>query len=110
MRRLDPIYLLTFIYDKKLFKRQSLKRERAEKALLWKLVILGKGGAKMYSKCMMPKLKAYSSKKYKKFHSIVAQKLSCIDQKVWKMEAKWKVFNHCKHFGEESYMFIILMR
>ena len=26
--------------------------------------------------------------------------------KVWKMEAKWKVFNQCKHFGEESYTFI----
>ena len=34
----------------------------------------------MYSKCMMPKPKAYSSKKYKKFHGIDAQKLSCIDQ------------------------------
>ena len=37
---------------------------------------------------MMPKPKAYSSKKYKKFRVIVAQKLSCIDQKVRKMEAK----------------------
>ena len=26
--------------------------------------------------------------------------------KVWKMEAKWKTFNQCKHFGEESYTFI----
>ena len=83
MYRLDPIYLLTFIfYDKKFFKRQSLKGERAEKALLRKLVRLGKGGAKMYSKCMMSKPKAYSSKKYQKFHGIIAQKLSCIDQKV----------------------------
>ena len=73
---------------KKLFKRQSLKRERVKKALLWKLVRLGKGGAKMYSKCMMPKPKAYSSKKYQKIHGIIAQKLSCIDQRVWKMEAK----------------------
>ena len=31
---------------------------------------------------MMPKPKAYSSKKYKKSHGIVAQKLNCIDQKV----------------------------
>jgi len=45
----------------------------------------------MYSNCMMPKPKAYSSKKYKKFHGI-AQKLSCIDKKVWKMEVKWKAF------------------
>ena len=60
----------------------------------------------MHSKCMVPKLKAYSSKKYKKFHDITAQKLSCIDQKVWKMEAKWKAFNQCKHFGGVSYMFI----
>ena len=71
-----------FFNVKKLFKRQSLKGERAEKALLRKLVRLGKGGAKMYSKCKMSKPKAYSSKKYKKFHGIIAQKLSCIDQKV----------------------------
>ena len=55
---------------------------------------------------MMPKQKAYSSKKYKKFRGIATQKLSCIDQKVWKMEAKWKALNQCKHFGGESYMFI----
>ena len=71
-----------------------------------KLVWLGKGGAKMYSKCMMPKPKAYLSKKYKKFHGIVAKKLSCIDQKVWKVKAKWKTFNQCKHLGGGSYMFI----
>ena len=40
----------------------------------------------MYSKCMMPKPKAYSLKKYKNFHGIVAHKLSCIDQ----MYEKWK--------------------
>ena len=56
--------------------------------MLRKLVRLGKGGAKMYSNCMMPKPKAYSSKKYQKIHGIIAQKLSCIDQRVWKMEAK----------------------
>ena len=49
-----------------------------------KLVRLGKGGAKMYSKCMMSKLKTYSSKKYKKLHGVVAQKLSCIDKKSMK--------------------------
>ena len=54
----------------------------------------------------MSKLKAYSSKKYKKFHSIVAKKLSCFDEKVWKMKAKWKAFNQCKNFGGGSYMFI----
>ena len=42
----------------------------------------------MYSKCMMPKPNAYSSKKYQNIYGIIAQKLSCIDQKVWKMEAK----------------------
>ena len=36
----------------------------------------------MYSKYLMSKPKTYSSKKYKKFHGIVAQKMSCIDQKV----------------------------
>ena len=56
--------------------------------MLRKLVRLGKGGAKMYSNCMMPKPKTYSSKKYQKFPGIVAQKLSCIDKKVWKMETK----------------------
>ena len=30
----------------------------------------------------MPKPKAYFSRKYKKFHGIATQKLSCIDQKV----------------------------
>ena len=35
----------------------------------------------------MSKPKAYSSKKYKKFHGIDAQKLSCIDQKY----EKWKL-------------------
>ena len=35
---------------------------------------------KKYSYCMMPKPKAYSSKKYLKFHGINAQKLSYIDQ------------------------------
>ena len=83
MCKLDLIYLLTFNFSvKNPFKRHSLKRERVEKALLRKLIKLGKGGEKMYSKCMMPKLKAYSSKKYKKFHGIDAQKLRCIDQKV----------------------------
>ena len=53
----------------------------------------------MYSNCMMPKLKSYSSKKYKKFHGIDAQKLSCIDKSM-------KNGSQCKHFGEESYMFI----
>ena len=47
MRRLDPMYLLTFIfYVKKLFKCQSLKGKRVEKTLFQKLVRLGKGGAK----------------------------------------------------------------
>jgi len=36
----------------------------------------------MYSKYMTSKPRAYSSKKYKKFHGIVAKKLSCIDKKV----------------------------
>ena len=83
----------------------NLKWERAEKVLLWKLDRLGKCGAKMYSKCMMPNPKAYSSKKNKKFHGIDVQKLSYIDQSM-KKEVKWKAFNHCKHFGEESYTFI----
>ena len=74
--------------------------------MLRKLVRLGKGWAKMYSNYMMPKSKANSSKKYKKFHGVDVQKLSCIDQKLWEMEAKWKTFNQSKHFDEESYTFI----
>ena len=45
----------------------------------------------MYSKCMIPKPKAYSSKKYKKFHGIDAQKLSCIDQKYEKQKPNEKL-------------------
>ena len=94
-----------FLYQKALQTSISKKR-KSWKSLLRKLAWLGKGGANMYSKCIMPKPKAYSSKKYKKFHGIIAQKLTCIDQKAWKMEAKWKAFNLCKHFSEGSYMFI----
>ena len=70
------------IYVKKLFKHQSLKRERVEKALLRKLVRLGKGGAKMYSNCMIPKTKAYFPKKLKKKKKLWhrCSILSCIDQ------------------------------
>ena len=60
----------------------------------------------MCSKSMMPKLKTYSSKKYQKFHGIVTQKLSCIDQKYEKWKSNEKLSIKCKHFGEESYMFI----
>ena len=40
MRRLDPIHLLTFIFmlKKRLFKHQSLERERVEKVLFQKLI------------------------------------------------------------------------
>ena len=64
------------------------KRERVKKALLRKLVWQGKCEEKKYSKYMMPKPKAYSSKKYKKFHDIVAQKIELYWLKVSKMEAK----------------------
>ena len=52
------------------------------------------------------KPKAYSSKKYKKFHSIIAQKLSCFDQKHEKWKSNKKLSIICKHIGEGSYMFI----
>ena len=90
---LVPIYLLTFIFMSKALQTSISKREKAGKTLLRKLVWLGKGRAKIVFICMMPKPKAYSSKKYKKFHGIASQKLSWIDQKLWKMEAKWKAFN-----------------
>ena len=38
----------------------------------------------------MPKPKAYSSKKYKKFHGIVAQNLSCINKKNMKNGSQMK--------------------
>ena len=41
------------------------KRERAEKALLLKISLTRKRWSKNVFKCMMPKPKAYSSKKYK---------------------------------------------
>ena len=41
---------------------------------------------------MMPKPKAYSSKKYKKFHDITSQKLSCIDKKNMKNGSQIKRF------------------
>ena len=40
----------------------------------------------------MPKSKAYSSKKYKNCHGIVAQKLSCIDKKSMKNGSQMKNF------------------
>ena len=47
--------------------------------------------SKLHSKCMVPKPKAYSSKKYKKFHGIASQKLSCIDQKYEKCKPNEKL-------------------
>ena len=41
-------YPHNYFYVKNLFKHQSLKRERAEKALLWKRVWLGKSGDNVY--------------------------------------------------------------
>ena len=57
-------------------------------------------------KCMVPKPNAYSSKKYKKFHGIVSQKLSCIDQKYEKLKPNEKLSIKYKHFSGGSYMFI----
>ena len=54
----------------------------------------------------MPNSKPYSSKKYKKFHGIASQKLSCIDQKYEKWKPNEKLSIKCKHFGGGSYMFI----
>ena len=84
------------------------KKRKSWKSLASKTSLTRKRCSKMYSKCMMPKPKpkAYSSKQYKKLHGIAAKKLSCIEQKVWKVEAKWKAFNQCKHIGGGSYMFI----
>ena len=48
---------------------------------------------------MVPKPKAYLSKKYQKFMALVLKHLSCIDQKheKWKPNEKFSIKN--KHFG-----------
>ena len=68
------------------------KRERVEKALLQKLVWLGKGRAKMYSKCVVLKPKAYSSKKYQKVHGMAFQKIWVVLIKSMKSESQIKSF------------------
>ena len=55
----------------------------------------------MYSNCMMPRPKAYSSKRYQKFHGINAQKLSCIYQKY---EGKKKKPNEKLSINENTLM------
>ena len=101
------LYISSHLFLCQKFLQTSIsKKRRSWKSLTSKTSLTRKRWSKMYSKCMMPKPKAYSSKIYKKFHGIVAQKLSCINKKVWKMEAKWKAFNLCKHFSDGSYMFI----
>ena len=82
-----------FIFMSKALQTSIFKRERVKKSLLRKLVWQGKCEEKMYSKYMMPKPKAYSSKKYKKFHGIASQKIELYWSKVWKKVAKWKAFN-----------------
>ena len=73
------LYIFSHFFFQRALKMSIFKRERAKKALLQKLVWLGKGGAKTYLKCMVPKSKAYWSKIYQNLHSIASQKLSCID-------------------------------
>ena len=61
----------------------------------------------MYSKCVMPKPKSYSSKKYKKFHGIASQKLSCIWSKSMKNGSQMKNFqSNVNTLVGGSYMFI----
>ena len=48
----------------------------------------------MWSKMYDLKAKDLFFKEISNISCIDAQKLSCIDQKVWKIEAKWKAFNH----------------
>ena len=68
--------------------------------MLRKLVWLGKGEAKCIQNVWCQRQRLILQRNIKKIHDIVAQKLSCIDQKVQKIEAKWKSFNQCNHFGE----------
>ena len=101
------LYITSHLFlCQKVLQASISKKRKSWKGIASKTSLTMKMWNKMYSKYMMPNPKAFSSKKYKKFHGIIAQKLSCIDQKVWKKESKWKVFSQCKHFGEESYMFI----
>ena len=102
--RLVLIYLLTFIFLKS-SSNISLKRERAVKALLWKLVRLGKGEANEF-KNMMLNPKAFSLKKYKKFQDIFARKVWKILFKVWKsnlnvkLQLMYHFANHINFFNK----------
>ena len=88
MRRLDPILSSQLFLCQKPLQTSISKKRKSLKSLALKTSLTRKRWSKIYLKCMMPKPKIYSSKKYKQFHGIVAQKLRCIDQKVQKMEAK----------------------
>ena len=58
-------------------------------------------------KCMVPKPKAYLSKKYQKFYGIVSQEFELYLIKSMKNGSQMTSFqSKCKHIGEGSYMFI----
>ena len=63
--------------------------------------------SKFVLKCMVPKPKAYLSKKYQKVHGIISQKFELYLIKSMKNESQMKSFqSKCNHIGEGSYMFI----
>ena len=87
MCRLDPLYFLTFIfYVKKLFKHQSIKRERVEKALLQKLVWLEKGRAKCIQNLWCRSLRLIPQRNIKKFMALLLKNWVVLNKKY----EKWK--------------------
>ena len=68
------------------------KKRKSWKSLSSKTSLTRKMWTKLYSKCIMPKQKAYSSKIYKKYHGIATQKLSCTWSKSKKNGSQIKSF------------------
>ena len=83
------------------------KKKKSWKGLALKTSLTRKRWSNLYSKCMMPKPKAYYSKKYEKFHGIIAKKnWVVLIKKFEKWKSNEKLSIKCKHFDGESYMFI----
>ena len=93
------------IFVKKLFKHQSLKGERAEKVLLRKLVRLGKVEQIVFKLYNAKTKGLFFQRNIKNFMASMLKNWVVLI-KVWKMKAKWKAFNQCKHFSGEPYTFI----
>ena len=96
-----------FFFFKELYKCLSLIGEKSCKSLVLKTSLTRKRWSKFVLKCMVPKPKAYLSKKYKKVHGIVSQKFELYLIKSMTYGSQMKSFQSiCKYIGEGSYMFI----